>query len=184
MRWWKSSTPAPGWSTPAAGAFRSRVPSGPGGLDPAGFVKGWAAERAAGLLTAAGLRHWYLSVGGDVQGPATPGRAWRVAIADPVEPGGVVAPSPSTRCRGHVGHRRARRPRVGRPHRWPGRAGWRRSPSPGPASRGPTPSPPPSFALGADGPSGWPQFDGYHALAVTLDGRVVADPVLAAHAAA
>ena len=40
------------------------------------------------------------------------------------------------------------------------------------------------FALGGDGVEWVSRFDGYHALAVTLEGALVADPVLAAHAAA
>ena len=48
------------------GAFRARRP-GDTLLDPAGFVKGWAAELAAQHLDRAGLQHWYLSVGGDIQ---------------------------------------------------------------------------------------------------------------------
>ncbi len=61
-------------------------------LDPAGFVKGWAAERAAARLAARGLSNFMLSVGGDlmVLGEPAPGRRWHVAIADPRERGEVV----------------------------------------------------------------------------------------------
>ena len=38
--------------------------------------------------------------------------------------------------------------------------------------------------MGGDGIEWVSRFDGYHALAVTLEGALVADPVLAAHAAA
>ena len=66
------------------GAFRARRP-GDSVIDPAGFVKGWAAELAARHLHDADLRNWYLSVGGDIQtrGTAHDGSLWRVAIADP-----------------------------------------------------------------------------------------------------
>ena len=66
------------------GAFRARRP-GDTLLDPAGFVKGWAAELAAQHLDRAGLQHWYLSVGGDIQtrGTSGDGSPWRIAIADP-----------------------------------------------------------------------------------------------------
>ena len=40
-----------------------------------------------------------------------------------------------------------------------------------------------AFAMGHDGLAWVSRFDGYNALAVDLDGQVVADPVLAAHAA-
>ncbi|HEX9259872.1 MAG TPA: FAD:protein FMN transferase, partial [Acidimicrobiales bacterium] len=50
----------------SGGSFRARRPDPPYLLDPAGFVKGWAAERAAEHLDRAGLGAWYLWVGGDL----------------------------------------------------------------------------------------------------------------------
>ena len=38
----------------SGGAFTTRPPDRPGVIDPAGFVKGWATERASTLLTGAG----------------------------------------------------------------------------------------------------------------------------------
>jgi thiamine biosynthesis lipoprotein len=66
---------------------------GPGAFDPTGFVKGWATERAAEALTAAGLRHWSVEVGGDLvtRGQPTPDRLWHVAVRDPWRPAAVVA---------------------------------------------------------------------------------------------
>src|SRR5258705_12240512 len=51
-----------------------------GRLDPSGYVKGWAAERAADVLRGAGSRSFILNVGGDVvcAGEARPGQPWRV----------------------------------------------------------------------------------------------------------
>jgi FAD:protein FMN transferase len=58
----------------------------PGGrFDPSGYVKGWAIERAAALLTAAGSAEHSVNGGGDVQ--CTGDRLWRVGIADPLRPG-------------------------------------------------------------------------------------------------
>jgi len=52
--------------------------------DPSGLVKGWAIERAAAMLTAAGVRNWTLSGGGDVVTRGTrEGLPWRVGIQDP-----------------------------------------------------------------------------------------------------
>ncbi len=48
------------------GAFRARRPEPPFPIDPAGFVKGWATERASAALERAGLRRWCFSVGGDL----------------------------------------------------------------------------------------------------------------------
>jgi len=67
------------------GAFRARCPDGT--LDPAGFVKGWATQRASRLLTEQGLSNWYLSVGGDIQtsGRQASGELWSIGIVDPTD---------------------------------------------------------------------------------------------------
>ena len=65
------------------GVFNARRPDG--SIDPAGFVKGWAAERAASLLAEADLQNFYLRIGGDIQthGVQATGEKWRVGIIDP-----------------------------------------------------------------------------------------------------
>lgn len=64
-----------------------------GQFDPSGYVKGWAIERAAELLTAAGSRSHCVNGGGDVQcaGGRGPGadEPWRIGIADPRRPGAL-----------------------------------------------------------------------------------------------
>ena len=58
----------------------------PGGdLDPTGLVKGWAIERASGILLDHGSRNHAVNGGGDVQlaGEADPGHPWTVGVADP-----------------------------------------------------------------------------------------------------
>ncbi|MEG3629488.1 FAD:protein FMN transferase [Streptomyces poriticola] len=64
-----------------------------GRLDPTGIVKGWAVERAARELAAAGARGVSVNGGGDVQLLGSPGdeRPWRVGVADPLRPGGLAA---------------------------------------------------------------------------------------------
>jgi len=65
----------------------------PGGrFDPSGYVKGWAVEHAAAMLTAAGSAGHSVNGGGDIQcvGEAGPGRPWRVGIADPLRPGSLA----------------------------------------------------------------------------------------------
>src|SRR4051812_38064496 len=56
-----------------------------GRLDPSALVKGWAAQRAAGLLEAGGMTDYCLSVGGDVivRGGALPEPAWTIGIQHP-----------------------------------------------------------------------------------------------------
>lgn len=63
-----------------------------GRLDPSGLVKGWATERAAQILYAAGARNTCVNGGGDLQltGESAPGVPWRVGIAHPLEPGRLL----------------------------------------------------------------------------------------------
>jgi len=59
--------------------------AGPTGLDPSGYVKGWAIQRASVMLAAAGSVNHCVNGGGDVQcvGESQPGRPWRIGIAHP-----------------------------------------------------------------------------------------------------
>jgi thiamine biosynthesis lipoprotein len=57
----------------------------PGGIDPTGLVKGWAAQRALADLRRAGVAAAMVNAGGDVVvwGEPEPGRPWRVGIRHP-----------------------------------------------------------------------------------------------------
>lgn len=61
-------------------------------IDPAGFVKGWATERASAHFLRQGLQHWSIGVGGDMLMHGQPGDAphWTVGIADPHRPGKLI----------------------------------------------------------------------------------------------
>ena len=74
----------------SSGAFSFRRPDGR--LDPAGFVKGWAAERGAARLAEYGIDNFTYTVGGDLiaRGEPAPGQRWHVAIADPLSTGHVA----------------------------------------------------------------------------------------------
>ena len=75
------------------GFFDIRGPGLLGGLDPSGYVKGWAVEEAAHVLEAAGARNYAINAGGDVilRGAPEPGRPWVVGIRHPLEADQVVA---------------------------------------------------------------------------------------------
>jgi FAD:protein FMN transferase len=64
-----------------------------GVLDPSGLVKGWSVDVASRRLREAGFDRHCLNGGGDVRasGSSASGRPWRVAIADPLRPGRVLA---------------------------------------------------------------------------------------------
>lgn len=160
----------------SGGAFRTRRP-GNTLVDPAGFVKGWAAELAAHCLDRAGLRQWYLSVGGDIQtrGTAGDGSPWRIGIADPesddahairaiVEVVGEAVATSGTAARGR--------------HLWDGRTG-----RPSDALSSMTVVGPhltwadafatAAFVMGNEGVDWVAGFDGYRALAITSAGELL-----------
>jgi thiamine biosynthesis lipoprotein len=66
-----------------AGAFDHRSETR---LDPSGYVKGWAVEQAARILTGSGIDSYLISAGGDIVAHGTPtdGELWKVGIRDPL----------------------------------------------------------------------------------------------------
>ena len=56
------------------------------GLDPSGFVKGWAVDGATAILDGAGSADYAVNAGGDIR---TRGR-WRIGIQHPLEPKAVA----------------------------------------------------------------------------------------------
>jgi FAD:protein FMN transferase len=96
----------------------------PGGFDPTGLVKGWAVERAAGVLHRAGIDAALVNGGGDltVFGSPAPGRRWRVGIRHPwradalaaiVQPRAAVATSADYERGAHLLNPFTRRPAAG-----------------------------------------------------------------------
>jgi FAD:protein FMN transferase len=96
----------------------------PGGLDPTGLVKGWAAEQALAALIDVGVDAAMVNAGGDVTvfGEPQPGRPWRVGIRHPddssrclcvVTPSAAVATSGTYERGAHVYDPHTRRPAAG-----------------------------------------------------------------------
>jgi FAD:protein FMN transferase len=67
----------------------------PGGVDPTGLVKGWAVERALGVLKDAGIAAAMVNGGGDLavfgHPPGSDGTGWRIGIRHPWRPDGLAA---------------------------------------------------------------------------------------------
>lgn len=64
----------------------------PGGVDPTGLVKGWAAGRARDALVAGGAQAVMVNAGGDIAVSGTPaGRPWRVGVRHPAQPQAYAA---------------------------------------------------------------------------------------------
>lgn len=70
----------------SGGVFSAKHPGSPNSHDVAGYVKGWAVDRAADRLDSAGIAHYALGVGGDwrLRGGHPEGRPWRWGIVDPL----------------------------------------------------------------------------------------------------
>lgn len=60
----------------------------PGGVDPTGLVKGWAARQAAQVLRTAGVGAAMVNAAGDISvfGHPARGRRWRIGVRDPQAP--------------------------------------------------------------------------------------------------
>jgi thiamine biosynthesis lipoprotein len=85
--------PLIGWQDVVRDGTTVRLPRPGMELDFGGFGKEYAADRAAEALRAAGGRHGFVDLGGDIRaiGPQPDGAPWSIAIQDPRDPGGTVA---------------------------------------------------------------------------------------------
>jgi thiamine biosynthesis lipoprotein len=64
----------------------------PGGVDPSGYVKGWAAGLAANLFVQAGYPNVLVNAAGDIaaRGEQAPGEPWAVGILNPNDTTSVI----------------------------------------------------------------------------------------------
>ena len=162
----------------SGGVFRMHPPEQPDSIDPSGYVKGWATERAARSLLAAGLHNWCVNVGGDLvaRGRPEPSRPWRAAIRDPrdgqrvalvIDVDDRAVATSGTYERGQ--------------HLWDGRTGARESRVASLTVVGPRLAWVDAFAtaavvMGHDGIEWVAAHDDYEALAITDDGAMWMSP--------
>lgn len=88
-----------GWDRVERDAAMVRLPSAGMELDFGGFGKEYAADRAAAVLAAGGVRHGYVNLGGDLRaiGPRPGGSPWMIGIQDPRHAGEIIATIPVER---------------------------------------------------------------------------------------
>lgn len=143
----------------------------PGGVDPTGYVKGWAAQCALAALERSPVSGAMVNAAGDIAtcGGGNAGSPFRIGIVDPFSPGrlgwvvaltGAIATSGSYEREDHLFD-----PRTGRPARGAVSASVT-GPDLGLADALAT-------ALAVAGPAGLPMIDalaGYEALVVSCDG--------------
>jgi FAD:protein FMN transferase len=149
--------------------------SGPGTIDPSGLVKGWAVDRGATLLDAAGVHDYALNAGGDIRlrGGALPDARWSIGIEHPQLPGQVAAVLDVTDTAVATSGAYARGDHVLDPHS-------RRPPRDvlsvtivGPELATADAFATAAFAMGAAGPGWTAGLRGYEAMTILADGRVL-----------
>src|SRR3954467_161396 len=161
------------------GAFSARPA---GRLDPSGYVKGWAVAGAARRLAA---ERFCINAGGDIlaRGRPAPERRWRIGIRHPEEhdrhaavlavEGLAVATSGEYEQGAHIVD-----PRTGRPP-----AGLLSVTVVGPDLALADAYATAAFAMGAAGPAWTASLEGYDAMCITADLRVLSTPSFDRHRA-
>lgn len=88
-----------GWQRAERTGSSIRLPQAGMEIDFGGFGKEYAADRAAALLLQQGFGHGYVNLGGDLCaiGPQPTGAPWLIGIADPRQPGKIIASIPLAR---------------------------------------------------------------------------------------
>jgi FAD:protein FMN transferase len=138
-----------------------------GRLDPSGYVKGWAADRAAALLGRAGAREFCLDLGGDLIVRGT----WRVGIRHPLEAHELAAAIELTDAAIATSGTYERGEHIyrdGRPAR-----GALSVTVIGPDLASADAFATAAFAMGEEGPAWTARLDGYEAMTILPGGRVL-----------
>lgn len=147
-------------------------------IDPSGLVKGWAVDRAAALLDDAGIRNYAVNVAGDMRlrGRAVPEPCWSVGIQHPLERSSIAAVVEANDLAIATSGAYARGDHVLDPHT-------RRPPSgvlsvtiTGPELATADAYATAAFAMGETGIHWAAGLDGYEAMTMLADGRVLSTP--------
>jgi thiamine biosynthesis lipoprotein len=154
-----------------------------GRLDPSGYVKGWAVDGAAARLAAAGATRFCINAGGDVvaRGRPEPDRLWRVGVRHPEaldELAAVLAVEDLAVATSGEYERGAHilDPHTGRPP-----SGLLSVTFVGPDLATADAYATAAFAMGAAGPAWTATLEGYDAMCITSDRRVLTTPGFARH---
>ena len=146
-----------------------------GTLDPSGLVKGWAVDRGAAILAAAGLRNFAINAGGDIRlaGGALPAREWRVGIEHPLEHDRIAAVVAIRDAAVATSATYARGEHVLDPHTRRPPAGVLSVTITGPDLATADAYATAAFAMGPTGPAWTARLRGYEALTILADRRVL-----------
>ena len=151
-----------------------------GRLDPSAFVKGWALDGAAAILAEAGGRNLCLHAGGDVlvRGERAPGLPWRVGIQHPTRRDRVAAVLAARDLAVATSGTYERGEHIVDPHTGRPPSGVLSVTVAGPELGTADAYSTAAFAMGLDGPEWTATLDGYAALTILADGRVLSTPGL------
>jgi FAD:protein FMN transferase len=143
------------------------------GLDPSGYVKGWAVDEAAAILERAGLRDYAINAGGDIR---TRGH-WTIGIQHPLQPQEVAKVVEGTDLAVATSGAYERGDHVVDPHsRWTP-AGILSVTVTGPNLGTADAYATAAFAMGGHRAPNWiARLQGYEAMAILDDGRVLSTP--------
>jgi FAD:protein FMN transferase len=147
-----------------------------GRLDPSGLVKGWAVARAAERL--AGVRRLFINAGGDI---ATCGGPWRIGIRHPVRRSRLAAVLEVSDLAVATSGEYERGRHVLDPHTGRPPEGLLSVTIAGPDLGTADAYATAAFAMGAAGPEWTTTLDGYEALCITADHRVLSTPGMDRH---
>src|SRR3954447_17273258 len=144
-----------------------------GRLDPSGFVKGWAIAGAAERLRAAGAERFCINAGGDVYAA---GRPWRVGIRHPEDLESLAAVVTAEDVAVATSGEYEQGAHIVDPHTGARPEGLLSvtiiGPDPALADAYATAA----FAMGEAGPAWTASLEGYDAMCITADHRVLSTP--------
>ena len=167
-----------------SGGYFTAAPGGQ--FDPSGYVKGWAVERAAALLSRAGSADHLVNGGGDVQcaGGRTAGEPWRIGIADPLRSGQLALVVNASDCAVATSGTAERGPHILDPHTGQPASGLASLTIVGPSLALADAYATAAFAMGPARARDWTaSLDGYTAFAITAAGDTWHTPGFARHVA-
>lgn len=143
------------------------------GLDPSGYVKGWAVDEAAAILERAGLHEYAINAGGDIR---TRGH-WTIGIQHPLEPQAIAKVVEGTDLAVATSGAYERGEHVVDPHSSWAPAGILSVTVTGPRLGTADAYATAAFAMGGHRAPNWTaRLRGYEAMTILADGRVLSTP--------
>jgi FAD:protein FMN transferase len=143
------------------------------GLDPSGFVKGWSVDEAAAILDRAGIEEYAINAGGDIRVRGT----WRIGIQHPLDPQSLAKEVEGTDVAVATSGAYERGDHVRDPHSRHAPAGILSVTITGPDLGTADAYATAAFAMGGHRAPNWTaQLNGYEAMTILADGRVLSTP--------